>query len=297
MGRFIYDPENLQYHQIDKSFRGKLLRILFWVGSNVILGLLIVILYSFFFDTPRERELRQENFSLMEDYHYLNQKYSRIDTVLNELQSIDENIYRTIFETEPTHYKDREISGFENYFNLVNRDGTLLVSDTKNGLDELYREVSLSEAEYYYLKQNIADKSEYIQSIPAIQPLKNPDLSRLASGYGNRMHPIYKIVKFHEGMDFTAPTGTEVFATGNGVITEVERTRRGRGNTVIIDHGYGYQSIYSHLEGFNVKKGQGVKRGEQIGGVGNTGLSVATHLHYEVRLNGKPVNPVNYFFL
>ncbi|MBE0654246.1 MAG: M23 family metallopeptidase, partial [Bacteroidales bacterium] len=297
MGRFIYDPENLQYHQIDKSFRGKLLRILFWVGSNIILGLLIVILYSFFFDTPRERELRQENFSLMEDYHYLNQKYSRIDTVLNELQSIDENIYRTIFETEPTHNKDREISGFENYFNLVNHDGKLLVSDTKKGLDELYREVNLSEAEYYYLKQNIADKSEYIQSIPAIQPLKNPDLSRLASGFGNRMHPIYKIVKFHEGMDFTAPTGTEVFATGNGVIAEVERTRRGRGNTVIIDHGYGYQSIYSHLEGFNVKKGQGVKRGQQVGIVGNTGLSVAPHLHYEVRLNGKPVNPVNYFFL
>jgi murein DD-endopeptidase MepM/ murein hydrolase activator NlpD len=297
MGRFIYDPENLQYHQLDKSFRGKLLRILFWLGSSIILGLLIVLGYSFFFDTPRERELRQENISLMEDYQYLNQKYSRIDTVLNELQNIDENIYRTIFETEPVHDKDGEVSSFVNYFNLANRDGNLLVIDTKKGLEELFREVSFSEAEYYYLKQHIADKAEFLQSVPAIQPVKNPDLSRLASGYGNRMHPIYRIVKFHEGMDFTAPTGTEVVATGNGVIVELERTRRGRGNTLIVDHGYGYQSIYSHLEGFKVKKGQRVTRGEQIGIVGNTGLSVAPHLHYEVRLNGKPVNPVNYFFL
>jgi murein DD-endopeptidase MepM/ murein hydrolase activator NlpD len=274
MGRFVYDPENLKYEQIDKNLKSKFLRILSWVGSSMIIGLLIVVIYSFLFDTPRERELRQENISLSEDYRFLSEKYSRIDTVLQELQNIDENIYRTIFEVEPVAGETQRKSGLQNYLDLVKHSNKEIVDITKNGLDELIQKVQLSSTEYFYLKDNVQKKSDILGSIPAIQPIKNADLSRLASGFGNRLHPFYKIVKFHEGMDFTAPTGTEIYATGAGVVKEINRTRRGKGNTIVLDHGNGYESLYSHLESFKVRQGQSVKRGDVIGTVGNTGLSV-----------------------
>lgn len=297
MGRYIYDPDKLRYEQIDKNLKSKILRILTWVGSSLILGLFIIIVYSFIFDTPRERELRQENVALMEDYKYLSEKYSNIDTVLKEVQNIDKDIYRTIFETEPVKDSLIDQSGYDDYLRLMNLRNRTIVDSTKIGLDELFSSVRLNQSEYLFLQQNVSSRMEKLKNIPAIQPITNSDLSRMASGFGNRLHPFYKIVKHHEGMDFTAPTGTEVFATGDGVIRELDRTRRGKGNTIIIDHGNGYETIYSHLNDFKVRRGQNVLRGEIIGTVGNTGLSVAPHLHYEVRLNGESVNPVNYFFL
>jgi murein DD-endopeptidase MepM/ murein hydrolase activator NlpD len=140
------------------------------------------------------------------------------------------------------------------------------------------------------------NKEDMLKSIPAIMPISNRDLTRTASGYGFRMHPIYKIVMFHSGMDFTAPLGTDIYATGDGTISVVQSSQRGLGNHIEIDHGFGYTSVYAHLNNFNVKKGQKVKRGDIIGYVGNTGTSVANHLHYEIKLNGNHVNPVNYYF-
>lgn len=297
MGRYVFDPDNLRYEQIDKDLKSKFLRIFVWVGSSLVVGLFIIVIYSFLFDTPRERELRQENTALLEDYKYLSQKYSRIDTVLKEVQNIDEDIYRTIFETEPVKDSAANNPGFNNYLKLITLTNQDIVIDTKSGLDNVFSGVRLSEGEYMFLQQSVSARSEKLKSIPAIQPIKNQDLSRMASGYGNRLHPFYKIVKHHEGMDFTAPAGTEVFATGDGTVEELDKTRRGRGNTIIIDHGNGYRTVYSHLDEFKVRKGQKVTRGDIIGTVGNTGLSVAPHLHYEVRLNEKTVNPVNYFFL
>lgn len=297
MGRFVYDPENLRYEQVDRDLKSKVLRILTWVGSSMIIGLFIIVFYSFVFDTPRERELRQENKALLEDYKYLSQKYSRIDTVLKEVRNIDENIYRTIFETEPVKDSMQEESGFKNYMRLISLNSRTIVDSTREGLDHIMRGVRINALEYAYLQQNALGRADLLKSLPAIQPITNPDLSRLASGYGNRLHPFYKIVKHHEGMDFTAPVGTEVYATGDGVVKDLDRTRRGKGNTIIIDHRNGYETVYSHLETFHVRSGESVKRGDLIGEVGNTGLSVAPHLHYEVRLKGEAVNPVNYFFL
>lgn len=297
MARYIYDPDNLKYEQIDKNIKSRIVRILLWVGSSLVVGLLVIVLYSLLFDTPRERELRQENIALSEDYKFLTRKYAHVDTVLKELQSIDQDIYRTIFETEPVSDSQTKRSSLEDFLKLIEYDNKTIVSNTKLSLDEVFSAVRLKEREYAYLKQNTNRKNELLISIPAIQPIYNPDLSRLASGYGNRMHPFYKIEKFHEGVDFTAPTGTEVYATADGSVKELNRTRRGKGHTIVLDHGNGYETLYSHLDGFNVRRGQKVKRGEQIGTVGNTGLSTAPHLHYEVRLNGETVNPVNYFFL
>jgi murein DD-endopeptidase MepM/ murein hydrolase activator NlpD len=140
------------------------------------------------------------------------------------------------------------------------------------------------------------EKEDMMQCIPAILPIKNKDLTRTASGYGLRIHPYYKITKFHYGMDFTAPSGTDVFSTGNGVVSDVLSSKRGLGNHIIIDHGFGYVTIYAHLERFNVRKGQKVKRGDIIGYVGSTGMSLAPHLHYEIKINGLNVDPVNYYF-
>ncbi|MFW5644391.1 MAG: M23 family metallopeptidase [Bacteroidota bacterium] len=297
MARFIYDPENIKYEQIDKNIKSRIVRIIKWVATSLILGLLIVVLHSVFFDTPRERELRQENIALSEDYKFLTRKYTRIDTVLKELKNIDENIYRTIFEIEPVTNAENQESSLENFLQLIRHDNETLVNTTKNSLDELYSGVQLLEREFAYLEQNINEKHELLKFIPAIQPIDNPDLTRLASGYGYRMHPFYKIEKFHEGIDFTAPTGTEVYTTADGRVKELNRTRRGKGHTLVIDHGNGYETLYSHLDDFTVRLGQQVERGEQIGTVGNTGLSTAPHLHYEVKLHGETVNPVNYFFL
>ncbi|MGC9342012.1 MAG: M23 family metallopeptidase, partial [Bacteroidales bacterium] len=212
MGRYVYDPEKLRYEQVDKDLKSKILRILTWFGSSLIIGLLIIIIYSIIFDTPRERELRQENIALSEDYKYLSEKYSNIDTVLKEVQNIDENIYRTIFEAEPVKDTSIEESGFNHYMKLVSYRSKIIVDSTKAGLDEIFSGVRLSQDEYLFLQQNVSSKAERLKNFPAIQPINNADLSRMASGFGNRLHPFYKIVKHHEGMDFTAPVGTEVYA-------------------------------------------------------------------------------------
>ncbi|HYW96691.1 MAG TPA: M23 family metallopeptidase [Bacteroidales bacterium] len=294
--KYIFDPQRLHYEQLDNNLKNKTLRIVVYVMASMFIALAFVVLYSLLFDTPREREVRQENVALTQDYMILKQKYERVDTVLKELKDIDENIYRTIFETEPLggHTTD---AGTRDFSYLLELSTQSIVDSTAMELNGTMHVINRQSIEYQNLISNAGHRKSMLSSIPGIQPLENRDLTRLASGYGYRMHPIYKIEKFHEGIDFTAPTGTEVFATGNGKVADIDRTGRGHGNAVVIDHGYGYKTSYSHLDEIKVRYGQKVTRGDVIGLVGNTGLSVAPHLHYEVLLNDKAVNPVNYFFL
>lgn len=296
MNQYRFDPDSLQYEKVEKDLRSRLMKVLTGI-SSLVLGVLIIVLYSVLFDTPRERELRQENEALHEDYLYLSRKYAQIDTVLRELKDIDKNIYRTIFGTEPLLDSFNYGPGMEDYLSLINTNNEKIITHTRKGLDNALGSARLNKSEYNFLLGNINGKEELLQSLPGIQPVKNPDLTLLASGYGNRLHPFYKIVKFHYGIDFTVSTGTEVFATGDGTVIETRRSGRGQGNTLIIDHGYGYQTLYAHLDRFEVRNGNQVKRGDLIARVGNSGLSVAPHLHYEVLLNGRQVNPINYFFL
>ncbi len=295
--KYVYDPGKLHYAPVENNLKHKFIRVLVYLISSIFLALAAIVLFSLVFDTPRERELRQENEALLQDYEILSRKYDRVDTVLHELREIDENIYRTIFETEPVNELSGNGAMAENSDVLLQQTNRLIVAKTANALNEAMHRITSESVEYQHLLSYAGNRSEMLSCIPAIQPIKDPDLTRLASGFGYRMHPIYKIEKMHEGIDFTAPTGTEVYASGDGVVADLDRTARGHGNTVIIDHGYGYRSIYSHLEKFNVRRGKHVKRGDIIGWVGNTGLSVAPHLHYEVHMKDKAVNPVNYFFL
>lgn len=294
--KFVFDPQNLNYKQVNKGLKYKFVKSIVWIGSSLLVGLTIIVLYSVLFDTPRERELRQENISLSEDFEILNERYVRIDTVLKELSYIDENIYRTIFETDPVGDFDSLRSGQREMLILLQQENEIIASSSADNIHSLMEDVRGISYSYTQLKNYLLENEKLAASVPAIQPILNKDLTRLASGFGDRMHPFYKIVKFHTGIDFTAPSGTEVFATADGIIERLDRTGRGNGNTIVINHENGYKTYYSHLSRFSVRQGRKVKRGSVIGLVGNTGLSVGPHLHYEVHLNDTPVNPVNYFF-
>lgn len=295
---FKYDPENLKYLKLNQNLRSRLFRIFSWTAGSLIFAIILNIIYAFFFDTPKEGEIRQENKALSQDYEFLVKKYSRVDTVLKEVRAIDENLYRTIFETEPVFRQGvDENDEFNKFYQYLSMDNNLLVRNTASELDSIHQKIDVQAKEFQRLMSFSGKKADLLTSLPAIQPIRNQDLTRTASGFGYRIHPIYMIKKMHPGMDFTAPTGTEVFATGDAVVELVEMSRRGNGYTVILNHGNGYKTSYMHLDKFKVKNGQKVKRGDVIAWVGNTGLSVAPHLHYEVSLDGNPVNPVNYFFL
>jgi len=227
-----------------------------------------------------------------------NKQLDNIESVLSDMQQRDDNIYRTIFEAEPLNYSLREagFGGSNRYKDLEKMENSEIVVNTARRLDVITRKVVIQSKSYDDLLKMAISKEKMLASIPNIQPISNKNLERTASGWGYRIHPIYKIRKFHYGIDFTAPTGTDVYVTGDGFIEQIESSHRGYGNSLVIDHGYGVKTLYAHLDHFNVKQGQKVKRGEIIGFVGNTGLSTAPHLHYEVLHNGEKVNPINYFF-
>jgi murein DD-endopeptidase MepM/ murein hydrolase activator NlpD len=254
------------------------------------------VVYSLFFDTPRERQIRRENESLLREYETLSERKKVVDTVMQEVEQIDRDIYRVIFETEPVQPDMSQASGLT-YQNLLLAQDKDIVNVSARKLDSMIRHFNETESAYDMLMIKGENRSEMLTSIPAIQPIENRDLTLIASGFGHRIHPIYKIPKMHKGIDFSAPVGTPVYATGDGVVKTVIRSGRGLGNQIIIDHGYGYTTLYASMDELDVRQGAQVKRGDQIGTVGDTGLSVAPHLHYEIHMNGDPMNPINYFFL
>jgi murein DD-endopeptidase MepM/ murein hydrolase activator NlpD len=296
--KYRFNPDSLSFVKEQSSFSKK-----FWVGFNyfmfsVVVSIVYYIFYSFFFDTPQERGLRRENEELTLQFEIFNKKFDHITTVLEDIQQRDDNIYRTIFEAEPIPSSIRQagIGGVDRYSDLEGLSNSKIAISTAKRLDKLAKQVYIQSKSFDEVIQMAKRKEEMISSIPAIQPVSNKDLQRVASPFGVRMHPFYKVLKMHTGMDFTAPTGTEIYATGDGVVSDVIYSSRGYGNTVIIDHGFSYKTLYAHQSTILVKRGQKVKRGEVIGLVGNTGMSMAPHLHYEVRKNDEPINPINFYF-
>lgn len=257
-----------------------------------------VILSYTFIDSPKEKMLQQENEQLKLQYQILNKKLDQVSEVLADMQKRDDNIYRVIFEAEPIPQNIRKagFGGINRYAEFEKFESAdLLVSTTKK-LDQLTKQLYIQSISFDEVFELAKKKEDMLLSIPSIMPISNESLDKMSSGYGIRNHPILKIPLMHYGQDFTAKTGTEIYATGNGVVVEVKRALRGYGNHIIIDHGYGYQTLYAHLSKFNVHPGQKVMRGEVIGYVGNTGRSTAPHLHYEVIKNGDKVNPINFYY-
>ena len=289
--KYKFDKSSLTYVKEDSTLKKKVVKLSSYILAGLVVAIFYHLLFNVFFDSPKVKGLKRENDQLIRQYEV-------VDEVLKDLQHKDDNIYRTIFEAEPVHSSVRQAGagGVDKYAELEKMNNAEIVVNTAKKLDDISRKVKIQAYSYDEIIRIAEEKEPMLKNIPAIQPIENSDLSRTAAGWGVRMHPFYRIRKLHEGMDFTAPIGTEIFATGDGTVEELEKSNRGHGNIIIIDHGFGYKTLYAHLDGFNVKKGQKVKRGEVIGYVGKTGLSAATHLHYEVHLNGKKVNPVNYFF-
>lgn len=300
MGRpkYKFNPESLSFDKISLGFRDYILRFLAFILGSFLIALVYGVIFFTFFDSPKEKALKQEIEQLTIQYELMNREMDNIEKILSHLKETDDNLYRTIFEAEPVPGSIREggIGGVNRYKELENYSNSGLIVETARRLDKIRKKIVVQSRSFDELISLAREKEEMLASIPAIMPVSNKDLTRTASGWGLRIHPIYKIVRFHNGIDFTAPVGTEVYVTGDGVVEKIISSRRGYGNHIIVNHGYGYKTLYAHLDRFNVRQGQKVKRGDVIAYVGNTGLSIAPHLHYEVELNGMNVDPANYFF-
>ena len=296
--KYYYDTKTLSYKRIELSAFDKLKRTLGFLSFSAFFGLIMLIVFFQFFDSPKEKRLKREIDHLVFQYDILNKKMTQIDLVLDDIQKRDDNIYRVIFEADPIPSSIRKagFGGVNRYKDIQSFSNTELVIEVAKKADKLSKQLYIQSKSFDEVINLAKDKANMLAAIPAIQPIANKDLGRVASGYGYRIHPIYKTRKLHTGMDFTAPQGTPIYATGDGKIAKVKRSRKGYGNHVIIDHGFGYQTLYAHMTKYIVYRGQKVKRGEIIGYVGSTGTSVAPHLHYEVIKNKRKINPVNYYY-
>jgi murein DD-endopeptidase MepM/ murein hydrolase activator NlpD len=270
----------------------------FSLSSIIAVGILLI--FNYYFDSPKELILKKENKELKFYYEMLEQEVGKLNTMIADLQERDDNLYRVIFESEPIPSSIRKAGfGGADRFREIKEKGLnqeKMIISVAEKVETLKRQLYIQWESYNELSETALNKEEYWASIPAIQPIHNEELNRLASGYGMRLHPILKVRKMHSGVDFSAPKGTPIYATGDGVIKQVRTEFGGYGKFIVIDHGFGFTSLYAHMNDFNVRVGQKVKRGDKIGTVGNTGSSTAPHVHYEVMKEGKYVNPVNYFF-
>jgi len=296
--KYRFNHETLSFTKVQTSFLQRLWKVVTYLIATIVITIVYYSIFASFFDTPKERGLKREKQDLLVQFDLLNNKYDQVEAVLKDIQQRDENIYRTIFEAEPIPLSIRNagIGGSDRYSDLEGLSNSELVIETTRKVDNLAKQIYIQTKSFDEIIDLAKSMEERNRCRPSIQPISNKDLTRVASPFGIRIHPFYKVLKMHTGMDFTAPTGTEVYSTGDGVVVDVSRSKRGYGNYVIIDHGFGYKTLYAHLSEILVRPGTKVKRGGVIGLVGNTGMSMAPHLHYEVRLSDNPINPINFYF-
>lgn len=296
--KFYYNLKTLQYEKVKVSWGNRILRFIGFLSAALVTAFLLTIIGGALFSSPKEKMLMQENTAQKEQIEYLSSSVDELSYVVENLQERDRNIYRVIFESEPVSNSlwSAGVGGSERYKELSRYNTGELMVDVNVKLDALKRKMFFQSQSYDEIVNLVHKKEEKLQSLPAIQPVSNHDLKRMASGYGWRIDPVYGVSKFHAGMDFTAPTGTEIYATGKGRAIKVNYSTGGYGNRIIVDHGYGYQTLYAHMSAFAIKQGEYVQRGQVIGYVGNTGKSVGPHLHYEVHKDGEKVNPVYFYY-
>jgi len=296
--KFQFDKRTLTYRKVEIGTKQVLFRVFGYLAAASVFAVLIVVAFTTFFDSPKEKQLKREIAAIELQYSVLGRRMARVDQVLAELQEKDDDIYRVIFEAEPIPSSVRAagFGGVNRYRDLERLENSDIVVNTTKRLDELTKQLVVQSRSFDEVIALAKNKEALLASIPAIQPVSNEKLTRVASGFNYRIHPIYKVRHFHTGIDFSAPRGTEIYATGDGVIESVTMKKGGYGYHVVINHGYDYKTLYAHMSRFKVKVGEKVKRGDVIGYVGSTGTSTAPHLHYEVIKNGEKINPMNFFF-
>ena len=296
--KYIYNKQTLHFEKFTVKWYIRVLRFLGFVSLSFVFGVLLVILAYNYIDSPKEKQLKREIAQLRLQYEISEDKLNQMEAVLAGLEDRDDKIYRVIFEADaiPKSIRDAGTGGSYKYRDLDNFDNSELMVSIASKIDKVAKKMYIQSKSYDERTKLIKNKEVMLASIPAIQPVANKDLTRFASGYGNRIHPVYKTSMMHWGCDFTAPVGTEIHCTGNGKVVEVNFERRGYGYHVVIEHGFGYQTLYAHMSKIAVKKGQKVNRGDLLGYIGNTGTSTGPHLHYEVIKGGQKINPINFFY-
>lgn len=296
--KFHFNPDTLSYEQIEYTFGHKLKRFLIHALSGVFSGAIFFFIFVTIVDSPGEKQLGQERNRMQAQYKVLERQLDEMQLVMSDLQERDDNMYRVVFQADPIPFSVRRATAANTqyYEQLLDMTNSEIVVTTSKKLNELKKQLYIQSKLYDELIVLAKNKEAMLEHIPAIQPVLNKDLTRMASGFGWRIDPIYHQRRFHAGMDFTAPVGTDIYATGNGTIQRAG-WQQGYGNCVEINHGFGYMTLYGHMHQIKVKVGQKVKRGEVIGTVGSTGKSTGPHLHYEVHFRGQVMNPQNYYFL
>jgi murein DD-endopeptidase MepM/ murein hydrolase activator NlpD len=292
--KFHFNPISLTFEKYKRPASYWVLRVSGYLSVFFFSAFIVYMLFVRYFDSPKEKQLKRELKGLQQNYELLNNKLEQFQKVIVDLEQRDQNIYRTIFEAEPIPSSIRNMGygGIEKYKDMEGYQNSELIINTTKKADKIAKRLYIISKSFDEISRLAANKKDMLASIPAIQPVKVRNFSNISSGFGIRIDPIYKVPKFHYGLDFTARIGTPVYATGNGRVWKVEYSRGGYGMDIVVDHGFGYRTLYAHLSKFYVYAGQKVSRGEMIGAIGNTGKSTAPHLHYEVMKNGEKVNPV-----
>ncbi len=296
--KYFYNTNTLRYEKLETPLRVKLLRVLGFISAALVTALIIVSIAYRYFPSANEKILLQENDKLRQQFQVLDKKTQELQQQMAELEKRDNEVYRTIFEASPVpdSVRLKEMEQQKEILLVMNMNGGQLENSITSSINNLALRMAYQEKSFNEITSFIKNKEELLASTPAIQPVSNSDLKRVASGYGYRIDPVYKTVKFHAGLDFTAPQGTPIYATANGVVKVAGNLGNGFGNHVVINHGYGYETLYGHMFRIKVKPGTRIKRGEIIGWVGNTGKSTGPHCHYEVHKNGRTLDPVYFFY-
>ncbi|HIF84909.1 MAG TPA: M23 family metallopeptidase [Flavobacteriaceae bacterium] len=298
--KYYYDHKTLSYRKIEKTKGTQLRNILAFLSASIFFGIisLLVLLNSSIINTPTELSQAREISNYKFQFDLLNKKINQLNIVLEDIEQRDNNVYRVLFETNPIPSEVRKagFGGINRYENLEGFDNSKLVIETTKKIEILTKQIVIQSKSLDEIERLATDKEKLLSAIPSIQPIKNNDLTRMASGFGNRTDPFTKSRRIHWGMDFTAPKNSPVYAASDGKVIRADSRSSGYGKHIRIDHGFGYVTLYAHLNGYNVKRNQKVKKGDIIGYVGNTGRSQAPHLHYEVQKDKKRINPINFYY-
>lgn len=296
--KYYYNTNTLRYEKLVVPLRVKLLRILGFFAAAIVTALLIVFLGWQLLDSPKEVVMRRENERIHEDYVLLNNKVKTMQQQMADLEKRDNHIYREIFEANPIpdSARAKSIEKQQEAKLTEGMEDNELAYSIATTLDQLLNRLAVQKKSFSDIETMIKNKEKLLAATPAIQPVSNKDLSRMASGFGYRVDPVYKTIKMHAGLDFAAPQGTPIYATADGGVKIAGNTGNGYGNYVVLDHGYGYETLYGHQYKIKVRAGQRVKRGELIGWVGSTGKSTGPHVHYEVHKNGQHIDPIYFFY-
>ena len=296
--KYYYNTHTLRYEKLEIPLRVRLLRLFGFIAGSLVFASIIVAIAFHYIESPKEILLRQENDGLRNDYSILQKRTDDLQKQMQELENRDNKVYRAIFESTPIPDSARlkEMEKSKEIELVQGMSESELVKSLTGQLNTLSLQVAYQNKSYNEIDDMIKDKQKLLAAIPAIQPVSNKDLRHIASGFGYRVDPVYKITKFHAGLDFAATQGTPIYATADGVVKEASYDAGGYGNHVVLNHGYSYETLYGHMVRIKVHIGQQIKRGEVIGWVGSTGKSTGPHCHYEVHKGGQPVDPVYFFY-